>query len=214
MQNITEIVELQGSDIVDTPELPGIYAWYYRPRVFGNQEAEILGKLITYPSSIKTEIALRYGLMWKVDSEADILYGTNRRPADKVVSKAASNGGNLITSFIQNLMIPHFAKPIYIGIAENLSQRVKQHYNSLTQLWDSNTSVSRYLEANPDATVEEVLGQLDIGYSFAVDARVKGLAPRDLVVFVYPIEKLDNRSELRDLEQILQLLSDPICGRR
>ena len=28
-------IEFQGSNIAGTPELPGIYAWYYRPRVFG-----------------------------------------------------------------------------------------------------------------------------------------------------------------------------------
>ena len=81
-----KIDEFQGSNIIDAPELPGIYAWYYRPRVFGEHEAKILGRLITRPSSVKTEIAMRYGLMWEVDSSVNVLYGGKRKrqPAIKL----------------------------------------------------------------------------------------------------------------------------------
>ena len=207
-----KIDEFQGSDIVDTPELPGIYAWYYRPPIFGNREAEILGKLITNPSRVKTEIALRYGLMWTTDSDVDVLYSTKRQPADKIVLEAVAGGGDLVESFFKSLMLPYFAKPLYIGRSENLYQRVyKEHYVSLTELWELDTPVSRYLAGHPDADVEEVLNQLGLSHSFAINARVKGIAPRDLMVCVCPIEI---PGKLRDLEQILQILADPICGRR
>ena len=65
-----KICEFQGSAIIDTPELPGIYAWYYKPRLLGDREVEILVKLITNPCSVKTEIAMRYNLVWATDSDA------------------------------------------------------------------------------------------------------------------------------------------------
>ena len=105
-------IALQGSDIVSAPQQPGIYAWYYRPRVFGNREVETLGKLITSPSSVKTEISLRYRLTWNVDSNANTLYGKERQPVNKTVSELVADGGDLTKSFIQNLMVPHFAKPL------------------------------------------------------------------------------------------------------
>ncbi len=209
-----KIYEFQGSDIFDTPELPGIYAWYYRPHMFRDQEAKTLGKLITSPSSIKTEIVMRYGLMWEVDSDVNILHGgkNNRQPADKVVSEAVIDESDLITPFLQSLMVPYFAIPLYIGIhRKSLRVRVKEHYDSLTQLWEPEEPISKYLGNHPDADVEEVLNQLGLTHSFAINARVKGIAPRDLVVCVCPIEI---PGKLRDLERILQILVDPICGRK
>ena len=204
-----KIYEFQGSDIIDTPELPGIYAWYYRPRVLKNREAKTLGRLITRPSSI--EIAMRYGLIWAVDSDVDVLYGAKRQPVSQVVSEAVVGGGDLMESFLQNLMVPCFATPLYIGIdTKNLRVRVKHHYNSLTRFWDSDAPVSRYLAGHPDADVEEVLDRLSLDHSFAINARVKGITPIDLLVCVCPVE---TPVELRSLEKILQILADPICGR-
>ena len=213
-----KICEFQGSDIVATPECPGIYAWYYRPRAFGTgtkSVAEIMGKLITNPAGVKTEIAIRYGLTWKVDSDVNVLHGEKRDPAHEVVSGLVADSGDLVKSFLQNLMVPYFAKPLYIGIAnKNLRRRIKEHYDLLDRLWDSNTLVSKHLEDHPDATVEEVLKQFNLPHSFALEARVKRITPRDLLVCVYQIERLDNLDDLGKLEQILQLLADPICGRR
>ena len=215
-----KISEFQGSDIVGTPDRPGIYAWYYRPRAFGKgtkSVAEIMGKLITNPTGVKTEIAMRYGLTWSVDSNVDVLDSSQqkRQLAYETVSDVVVNGSDLVKSFLQNLMIPYFAKPLYIGTArQSLRRRIKAHYDALTQLWDSNTAVSKYLTGHPNASVEEVLEHLNYPHSFAVEARVKGIAAVDLVVCVYQIERLNNPSELRELERILQILADPICGRR
>ena len=205
-----KIYELQGGAIFDTPELPGIYAWYYKPRMLENRQVEILVKLITNPCSVKTEVAMRYNLVWAIDSDAAVLYGKERNSINRVLAELIDDGGDLTKSFIQKFMVPYFAKPLYIGISDNLSVRVEDHYNSLTRLWDSDTPVSRYLARHPDADVEEVLDQLDLDHTFAIDARVKGIVPRDLVVCVCLVE---TPVELRNLEQVLQILADPICGR-
>ncbi len=209
----------QGSSIVNVPELPGIYAWYYRPLALGNREVQTLGKLITSPSHVETEISMRYGLKWQVESDAEILYSTKRQPANEFLSEIILDGGDLINLFLQHPMVPHFAKPLYIGIhKKNLRERIQQHRDLLTQLWHSKSLVSQYLEAHPDATVEQVIKDLnsnspglDLKHSFALNARVKGVTPRDLVVYVYPTQ---NITQLRNLERVLHFLTDPICGRR
>ena len=112
-------------------------------------------------------------------------------------------------------MVPYFAKPLYIGIdTKNLHRRIKEHYDLLDQLWNPNSVISKYLAGHPNATLEEVLKELNLTHSFAVEARVKEITLRDLVVCVYQIERLDSPDELKKLEHILQLLADPICGRR
>lgn len=218
MQNVMKIDEFLASDIVDTPERPGIYAWYYRPLAFGKgtrNVAEIMGKLITDPTRVKTDIAMRYGLTWAVDSDIDVLYGAERKPAKNVLSEAVASGSDLIKSFLQNLMVPYFAKPLYIGIdTKNLRRRIKEHYDLLDQLWNPNSGISKYLTGHRDATLKEVLKELSLTHSFAVEARIKEITLRDLVVCVYQFERLDNPDELKKLEHILQLLADPICGRR
>lgn len=206
-----KITEFQGSEIVETPAQPGIYAWYYRPQASGNNVSDILGQLIKTPFRVKTEIAMRYRVIWTAESEVDVLHGAERQPADRVVANIVTDGGELIKSLLQHAMVPYFATPLYIGISRNLSRRVKEHYDSLTQLWETDAPVNSYLEQNPHAAVEDVLDQFNLNHSFPLNARVKGIAPNDLVVCVLPVEAPE---KLRDLEQILQILADPICGRR
>ena len=213
-----KICEFQGTDIINAPECPGIYAWYYRPRAFGKDTksvAEIMGKLITNPAGVRTDITMRYGLIWVVDSDVDVLYSAKREPVNNILSETVIGGGDLIKSFIQKLMIPYFAKPLYIGIdTKNLRRRITEHYDLLERLWSPDSDVSKYLAGHRDAPVEEVLKQLNLKHTFAVEARIKEITPRDLVVCVHQIERLDNPDELKKLEDILQLLADPICGRR
>ena len=206
-----KITEFQGSEIVETPAQPGIYAWYYRPQAAGNNVPDILGQLIKTPFRVKTEIAMRYRVIWTAESEVDVLHGAERQPADRVVANTVTDGGELIKSLLQHAMVPYFATPLYIGISRNLSRRVKEHYDSLTQFWETDAPVNSYLEQNPHAAVEDVLDQFNLNHSFPLNARVKGIAPNDLVVCVFPVE---DQEKLRDLEQILQILADPICGRR
>ena len=196
---------------MEAPEHPGIYAWYYRPQASGNNVPDILGQLIKTPFRVKTEIAMRYRVIWTAEAEVEVLHGAERHPADQVVANIVTDGGELIKSLLQHAMVPYFATPLYIGISQNLSRRVKEHYDSLTRFWETDAPVRSYLEQNPHAAVEEVMDQFDLNHSFPLNARVKGIAPSDLVVCVFPVEVQEKR---RNLEKILQILADPICGRR
>ena len=208
-----ETLEFLSSNIDGAPQQPGIYAWYYRPLSFGNREVETLGRLITSPSSVRTEVVMRYGLMWETDSDVSVLHGgkQKRQPANKFISDSIIHESSLIKSFFQNSMVPYFATPLYIGIDhKNLCRRIKEHYDSLSEFWKPGGGISKYLGEYPNADVQDVLDQFDLKHSFAINARVKGIAPKDLIVCVCPIDFPD---KLRNLEQILQILVDPICGR-
>ena len=208
-----KIIELQGSGIVDAPEQPGIYAWYYRPRVLGSHQVETLGKLITTPSSVKTEIDMRYGLMWHADSNVNVLHGgkQKRQHANKVVSEIIADESDLIEFFFESSMILYFAKPLYIGQTDNLYRRVyKEHFTSLIELWEPNNRINKYLDEHDNADVQDVLNRFDENHSFAINARVKGIAPKDLLVCICSI---DLQGKLNNLEKVLQILADPICGK-
>ena len=213
-----EITIFQANGRINAPELPGIYSWYYRPSVFNEKQIEILEKIITHPTNIKTEVGMRYGLSWETDSEVELLYSSDYKPINEFLTATIDIGDDLIIDFLQNMMVPYFAKPLYIGIhRKNLRERIEQHRDLLNRLWNSNSPVSRYLEENPRASVEKVLDEINSDlqeykkHSFALNARVKGLTLRDLAVCVFPIDEIQ---KLRRLEQILQVLVDPICGRR
>jgi len=80
------------------------------------------------------------------------------------------------------------------------------------------------MAANDHVTVQAVMDSLDLPHSFALEARVRGISSKDLMVTVLVTEHMptaigsddtgSDSSTRRALERLLQLLSDPICGRR
>ncbi len=73
-------------------------------------------------------------------------------------------------------------------------------------------------------SLEQLTADLQIKRSFALDARARGIATGDLIVYVYPTTEFvtaitndddaDEDSMRRSLERVLHLLTDPVCGRR
>lgn len=225
--NRPKVLELQGDDIASAPKEAGVYAWYYRPRVLTSGDntgaAMAIGQFMNTKTRLEAKVKVRYGLRLIGETDLDIRYGVAEEPAAALVSNALSNAGDFVRAFIQNTMTPVFSKPLYIGIAKVLFNRVyKDHYQDLSELWEPTSTVSRYLSSRRGASVHETLADLGMTHSFAAEARIRGLHPRDLVVFVCPTGasiNLDGESEddsplLRSIEQVLQLLADPICGRR
>lgn len=228
------ILELQGTSIVDAPRERGIYAWYFRPRVFWGQAESLIAKALSHlldaPPELHTELRVRYGITWAADTELSILHGQRRVNAATMLSEALQQSSGFVRAFVQGMMVPAFAKPLYIGIADDLYKRVYgDHYNQLVEYWDEESAPSRYLSGNPDASVRQVIDELCLPHSFALEARVRGMAPRDLAVFAFPATLLLDQDEvlgqqhdpnsdaarirLRELERVLQLLGDPIFGR-
>lgn len=231
-QTQTDILQhgrYQGEQVSRIPSAPGLYAWYYRPLSTSVDAAtRILAQFLDTPASITTIVQQRYGVRLVSRSTLLPVFGPQEQTAISVLGEAAADAANFISWFLASPALVTFTRPIYIGIAKNLYERVyNQHFRSLTEYWDSDSRVSRLLAAMPDISVQSVMDRLELPHSFALEARVKGIPPRDLLVSVVisdqlPVEigsdaVVDSTSEpaaRRALERMLQLIADPICGRR
>jgi len=158
-------------------------------------------------------------------SAGEVVFGSDEGSVQSAMTDAFTNAEPFLEHFFASHYFAHFCRPIYIGIAKNLYDRVYcQHYVSLTDYWQDESGVSRYLSANGDATVQQVMDTLDLSHSFALEARVRGIAPSELSVSILETDQIpdsigsdatNNESTTRRaLERLLQLLADPICGRR
>ena len=219
--------EYQGNRITEIPERRGLYAWYYRPTNI-NRDAIVrtLSRFLAVEPLISTSIVQRYGLRLTARAKAQPALGADGQAIPDALNEAFSKAEPFLKWFFKSDQFVHFCRPIYIGIAKNLHDRVyNQHYMLLTEYWEPQLPVSKYLSANPSASVQEVMEGLDLPHSFALEARVFEILPRDLMVSVIATDEVPlevgpdtptnhETSTRRALERLLQLLSDPICGRR
>lgn len=217
-----------GMQISRIPRLPGLYAWYYRPLAIDRHSvSKAIESLLEEHKNISTEIKMRYGVRLVSQSLLETVYGVQRQSASEILNEAIACADNFIADFFKSDAVQFFTRPIYIGIAKDLYTRVYlQHYLSLDEMWNNNSSVSKYLSVFPHATVQSTMDYLNIHHSFSLEARVRNIAPRDLMVHIFSTESLPidigsdsddpqfDTASRRALEKLLQLVSDPICGRR
>lgn len=217
-----------GNQIARIPRKSGLYAWYYKPLLVDtNTLTKTLISFVDNQGEIQTQINMRYGVRLIAESSLNMFYGSQNQSLSEIFSEAIQYGENFITHFFQSEAVQLFTRPIYIGIAKNLYTRVyQQHYSSLDQMWNDDSRISKYLTLHPDATVQTVINELNINHSFALEARVRQITPRDLMVNIFPTEDIpseignDNEDIQADtnyrriLEKVLQIMADPICGRR
>jgi len=216
----------RGARIADVPDGPGIYAWYYKPRTrHWPLIAAQLTRLLDSSVQFETTAVLRYGIQLRGSAAAKVFYQADKQELGDAIANLSEAQTEMIISFLTDESFLQFSRPLYIGIARSLNKRVyDQHYISLCNYWDDNSDVNGFLQSNPNATVEQVAATVQIKRSFALEARTRGLAPTDLVVYAFPTnhftadlaydEDSDEEDMRRSLEKILHLLADPICGRR
>jgi hypothetical protein len=222
----TGFLEFQGSHVSYVPEKPGLYAWYYRPISIGRESTTgALTRFLTSETRITTHIHHRYGVRIVGQSQGETVLGSEQKAVGAAIAEAFDEAQPFLEWFFRSEQFVHFCRPVYIGIVSNLYERVySQHYLSLTGYWDDSSDVSRFIAANGHTTVQNVMNRLDIPHSFALEARVRGISSKDLMVSVLITEEMpagigpdtpaSDSSTRRALERLLQLLSDPICGRR
>jgi hypothetical protein len=224
-QQTTQSHEYRGGQVANIPDLPGLYAWYYRPAAISRQvTVKTLSRFLARESRVRTVVSYRYGMQLISESRGEVCLGAEEQSASEAVSAAFENAEAFMQWFFKSPQFVQFSRPVYIGIAKNLYNRVYgQHFISLIEYWDDDSRVSRFISANPEASVQDVMNSLDLPHSFALEARVRGISSVDLMVSILPTDSIplaigsDNASESlirRSLERFLQLLSDPVCGRR
>jgi hypothetical protein len=220
-------IELRGDRVIDAPEVPGLYAWYYRP--VRPEQAELVStwkRLLSNQPTISTRVTQRYGVRYVNEGVGSIVIGSDEVDIAEAIKEALERAPAYFESLLASHQFIHFCRPIYIGIAKNLRERIySQHYLSLIDYWDEERRVGRFLKSHPEATVSFAMERLELPHSFALEARVMGISPRDLSVSLFPTPKVpdsigadsENGSESatrRALERLLQLLTEPVCGRR
>lgn len=220
--------QFQGSQIARIPSSSGLYAWYYKPLVIDeNTITKTLSSFLETSTEISTEIQMRYGLRLVAKAPLRSEFGSQRQSAVEILDQAVEQADDFFINFFQSNAVQSFSRPIYIGIAKNLNTRVyNQHYLSLSDMYDISSPVSRYLSIYPDASVQQVMERLSLPHSFALEARARNISPRDLVVHIHTTDALPSdigpdtddpqldTPARRALERLLQLVADPICGRR
>jgi hypothetical protein len=224
MQSVPSIRLLQGSKICEAPDSPGLYAWYFRPVSddASSDVAAVLTRLLGQPPVLNTQINMRYRVRWSASHPLSAKYGASGKTPEQVLTDLVSRKGHDLAGFFRNHMVPYFARPIYIGIASrSLYERVyENHYQKLNEYWSTTSKVHKYLIGDPVATVQDVIDKLGEKHTFALEARVGGITPNNLAVFTLPMEEIlpativgSVRTDLEELEDVLQLLADPLCGR-
>lgn len=224
-----ESKRFQGQQLAQLPQRPGLYAWYYKPAVItpGSLVRDLTALMATQ-SSVKTTVQLRYGVNLFAENPLSVAYGSEMLNADTLAASVLADSTDLFCNFFSSDIVEYFTRPIYIGIARNLFTRVyKQHYLSLSYMWEERSDVTKYLAQTASTNVDEVMRRLQLPHSFALEARVRGIAPRDLIAHVFVSDSVpsdindfeDDIGEPEDanrrrLERILQLLAEPVCGRR
>lgn len=204
---------LAWSEIDQAPETSGIYAWYTRiiistadvnqiitetnaAQAMGPAHARVviesaLDKFIFSPyKESPYQVAIKGQLKPKYIGEAV------HEPvkSDALIDRLANDPDRIrvITDVLRGVA-PWFTAPLYIGMAKNLRQRLRQHRNKIVELRDQH---------GRDSSAEA---------GFANQVVARNFDPTNL--FVHIAEVNVDTGEHNDLENILNRINYPIFGR-
>ena len=208
----------------DIPEGPGIYAWYADLHLPEKDTNDLIGFL--QKNEIKKEI--KYSVLLDFlnrkllqpfkESQYNIKISGKLKPkyfgkidhqqefSDGLIEKIIEDPNRLKSLYkILKSIDTSFLSPIYIGMAGNLKTRLTTHINQINNYYNNLSSSSEF-EIN---TIEESLLR---DHKFALEAIVvRKIEPKKLYFTFYEVD-FDNKIE-SDLENILNRLNYPLCGR-
>lgn len=213
----------------EAPDVPGLYGWYYAP-TFTN-EAEFtkrIAALCISAGPIEGRVTIDYGVSLLYRSIAQPRYCGESEHV--LINEALRNHLPAVRNAFENFLVPFFTRPIYIGMAKSLRNRLyADHYKGLVDHWEPTHPVSVFLASydgaeNSHVLVNAVMAKFSLSHSFALEARVRGFSPRDLRAFFIETSDFEpaakaglteeqGRATRRTVERLFQLISLPICGR-
>lgn len=110
-----------------------------------------------------------------------------------------------------------FAAPIYIGVSQNIRQRLQQHKSQLRKVLNARRSLSANVENGPDGgSVESDTDEESRVFAHRIGEMLQRHNVRGvgwLFAKVYYSSDL-KRDELEELEYFLNRLVTPVCGRQ
>jgi hypothetical protein len=213
------------SEVAGAPDTPGVYAWYYRieltdkdiarcvenidlagdqdsrdeiMREFLNNHLFRFYKEVPYFVSLSGKLKPRYEGM--IDQRPDV--------SQTLIRRLAANPNNLyeLKSTLRSA-VPLFASPIYIGVATRLRERLLQHVRLID--YYQHIRASAVADAQPMHTTNE---EENSDHKFAYEvSMIRGFRPSSLIVNTLQLPV--NDSIRYDLENILNRINYPLCGR-
>lgn len=219
-----EIQPIRFDEIDKTPEIAGIYAWYYRIEISdrdidlcidsvekSNQDDKLVivenfckHKLFNFflesPYHVTMKGKLKPKFAGALEHENEV--------SKSLIMRIASEPQRL--KEIKKALLkcaPHFASPIYLGVAKNLRSRLLRH-KFLIELFQ-NAQVSIF----PDAVADDNHSEEDHrDHSFANEVVCqRKLNSSYLLAYVLPLSI--ERDICTDVENILNRIYYPLCGR-
>ncbi len=211
------------TELGEVPEKAGVYAWYYSPEITDFDLEQINSELMVCRKTDDTNKAsqivedflhnnlFRYfqeepyqaSLRGPLKPRYEGYFEHTPELSEELVRRIVEEPERLFT--IKNVLeksAPYFASPIYIGMSENLSQRIKTH-KKLIEKYCSSASISG------DRSSKEDKGERD--RSFAMRISKLSIPPTRLFVVIHPYENLGKRYV--DIENILNRIHYPLLGR-
>lgn len=225
-------------DVDQVPESPGIYAWYvqfqateqdWRLKASPDGDLAIegfLGLIEKYagyyePVPIKVTGRGTYGARWDGEMARDYALGDragasgeNTRSSaklEKLIDSLDTESRREVLARILESTAPIFSSPLYIGVAENLRNRLRQHRRDFS-------AASEWLRDHPEDLEKIRLRGKDFGHR----AAARGIAMEHLNVWVLdlaedgtsglPVSHL--RATAESVEWLLHRLYTPILGRQ
>jgi hypothetical protein len=218
---------LRFTDLTRAPESAGIYAWYYRIELSDKdildcintcvvtvsleQKCEIVRTFLErrlfnhyreQPYFIKLTGALKPEYSGTVENQYSI--------SQSLVNRLAVDPHRLKRlKYLLHQAVPFFASPIYIGIAANLRTRLLKHKTLIERYQQSMAAMSADL---PSESESESDAEAVRDHSFAKEvATTRRFVAYNLFVHVM---ELGTEEDMRgDLENLLNRINFPLCGR-
>lgn len=207
----------EWAEIVDVPNRPGIYAWYYRPELTRFDLEKTINEIqsnrkngneVEGKKAIQTFLQERifqyfqeapYQVIVKGQLKPSYQGQLHHRPSptDALIDRIIENPDRLRTiKEVLETSSPELASPLYIGMSANLGQRLKQHRRLIEKYRDNNSETYR--------------GE-SRAHNFASQICQRNIVPTRLFVVVRIINELGNRYV--DIENILNRIHYPLLGR-
>jgi hypothetical protein len=207
---------LAWSEVDMAPEVPGVYAWYSRLEIGKADVLQVISRIreakkiseakardevqaaldrYIFNSYRETPYKVQLRGQLKPKFAGDIYHEPSK--SDSLVARLVDDPDRfqLIAEILKSAA-PGFTAPLYIGMASNLRNRLRQHKNKIVELRDN------WKDLNTDE-------QADAGFANQIVSR--GFDPTNLFVHVAEFQLAN--SEHNDIENILNRINYPIFGR-
>lgn len=215
-------------ELMQAPELPGVYAWYYRIELSDKDITDCIGTCGVATSDeercriVRLFLERRLFSYYREQPYIAMLTGPlkptytglleNRMPiSESLVKRLAAKPDRLraLKELLQQ-SIPFFASPIYIGVSDNLRRRLL-HHKALIERYQHSLSAGLTEPHTARGSDEDDESIRD--HSFAREvATGRRLVAYNLVVHVMQVAT-DEDGLRTDIENLLNRINYPLCGR-